>query len=441
MSTGIINAMSTISQRLDEMVHKHMSKDELVQLALNISRIKSPTGYEKEVGDFIYQWFQDNGFQPFKQEVYAGRYNVVALLKGTGGGLSLAFNSHMDTKFGAATDVWAIAEPLRNYYDAWLEDDSLFGQGILNDKGPMAAWLIAAKAIKNSGVKLKGDLILTAVVGEIGGAPIDEFEGPLYHGLGAGTTHLVNHGIVPDYALVAECTNFGVSWIASGPAYIKVTVKGLPIYTPNIQRPVEVEKHPNAIVKMAKVIEAIESWGNAYERENTRETPCGTIVPKVNIGAIRGGLPPRPSNSSGICSIYVDVRIPPYLDLPEVEQQLREAIKSTKIDADIQTYLFKRGYVGKNTEGLVKSIEKVHTKVFKEKPGKVIPAIVTMWRDINAFNEFGIPAVTYGPPYHGGTFLSSMKVDDLFTCSKIYASLAIEVCNTEKAREIRQATP
>ena len=56
-------------------------------------------------------------------------------------------------------------------------------------------------------------------------------------------------------------------------------------------RPDDVRQHPNAIVKMAKVIEAVENWGRAYEQKNTQDTACGKLVPKVNIGAIRGGVP------------------------------------------------------------------------------------------------------------------------------------------------------
>jgi len=42
----------------------------------------------------------------------------------------------------------------------------------------MSTWLVMAKALKESGIKLGGDLILTAVVGEIGGAAVDEYQGP-----------------------------------------------------------------------------------------------------------------------------------------------------------------------------------------------------------------------------------------------------------------------
>ena len=45
------------------------------------------------------------------------------------------------------------------------------GLGISNMKGGVAAFMIAGKALKKSGIKLKGDVILAAVVGEISAPP------------------------------------------------------------------------------------------------------------------------------------------------------------------------------------------------------------------------------------------------------------------------------
>src|SRR5215208_7890777 len=117
----------------------------------------------------------------------------------------------------------------------------------------MATWLLAAKAIKDSGVKLKGDLVLMSVVGEIGLEPVDEFQPPQYIAKGAGTRYAITHGGVTDYALVAEGTDFGLVGVEAGKAFFKVTVFGndLPIYTPYIQRPSPIDKNPNAIIRMA----------------------------------------------------------------------------------------------------------------------------------------------------------------------------------------------
>ena len=98
----------------------------------------------------------------------------------------------------------------------------------------MAAFMIATKAIKNSGIQLAGDIIMTMVVGEIGMGPVDEFRGAKYIGKGFGSRHAVTHGVNGDFALIAETTDFGVTWIEAGAAYFKITLEGRGFYTPRI---------------------------------------------------------------------------------------------------------------------------------------------------------------------------------------------------------------
>jgi hypothetical protein len=55
-----------------------------------------------------------------------------------------------------------------------------------------------------------------------------------------------------------------------------------------------------------------------------------------------------------------------------------------------------------------------------------------MWRDLNVFNEVGVPSVTVGPPRteeeHSGTKHRCLHVDDLVDAAKLYAETALELC-------------
>lgn len=51
-----------------------------------------------------------------------------------------------------------------------------------------------------------------------------------------------------------------------------------------------------------------------------------------------------------------------------------------------------------------------------------------MWRDVNAFNEVGIPAITYGPHSHK----RALTVESLYQAACVYARIAVELCNEEK---------
>ena len=197
---------------------------ELIDLALALGNIDSPTGAEGPAGQFVYDWLARNGFEPKKYALVEERFNVAAWLDGSGGGYNLIFNSHLDTTLRPDA-VWSARDPRDPLYlSAWVEGDEIFGDGVVNDKGPMAAFLIAAKAIKDSEFPLRGDLIVSAVAGEISREPVDEFQGWPFLSKDLGVRFMVTHGAVADFALVAEGTGFGIVWIEPGKAHFKVTV-------------------------------------------------------------------------------------------------------------------------------------------------------------------------------------------------------------------------
>src|SRR6185503_18958267 len=138
------NTMATI----DDVIRK-IDRQELVQLALDVCNIPSGGPTEKAVADYVTEWFAREGFKVRQVGLLAERPNVLARLSGTGGGYSLIFNSHMDTSV-RPTDVWLKSDPTADiHYKAWIEGEELVGEGIVNDKGPMTAFMIAAKAVKN----------------------------------------------------------------------------------------------------------------------------------------------------------------------------------------------------------------------------------------------------------------------------------------------------
>jgi hypothetical protein len=93
--------------------------------------------------------------------------------------------------------------PAGRLHGAWVEGDLLVGEGIVNDKGPMAAFLTAAKAIKNSCHRLEGDLMLTAVIAETSREPVDDPPGSMRESKELSARFLVTGGGVADYVLVA----------------------------------------------------------------------------------------------------------------------------------------------------------------------------------------------------------------------------------------------
>src|SRR5215472_11585957 len=162
----------------------HIDRGELAQLGCDLTSIPSPTGQEKAIAEFILTWFEANGLKAVRQEVEPDRPNAVGILKGDGTGLSLSFNGHTDTSYtGTNADLRMVAdiEPEAELKGR-IVGNKVQGLGISNMKGGVAAFMMAGKALKKSGVRLKGDVILAAVVGEISRTPIGPWQSPEYRG-------------------------------------------------------------------------------------------------------------------------------------------------------------------------------------------------------------------------------------------------------------------
>lgn len=410
--------------------------DELVKVALDLGNIDSPTGSEGPVGEYVYDWLRRQGFEARKIALVPDRPNVLGSLPGTSFGKSLVFNSHMDTTIHK--DEWWTTRRAADavFHSAWREGDTLIGNGVCNDKGPMATFLLAAKAIKDAGVTLKGDLLLMAVVGEIGVEPVDEFQSPEYLAKEPGTRFAITHGGVADYALVAEGTDFGLVGVEAGKAFFKVTVFGneLPIYTPYIQRPSPIEKNPSAIVRMAPLIQRIEEWAYDYEQKNRYECAGGTVVPKVNIGAIRGGVPYKITKTVQQCAIYVDVRTTPVQNPLDIREDLRRLMASAGLEGEVELYTYRPSFEAdaQKVEPLKGAITRAHQAMLGTAPKAAAPPFSSMWRDINCFNEMRIPAITYGPGVSVGAGTFGMKISDLVMGSRLYALTALDLCDQER---------
>lgn len=162
----------------------HLKKDEIVGLACELIRQPSLTNKEGPAVDYMIDWYEDKGFdEVIVQEVQPGRRQVIGVLKGDGTGKSMMFNGHLDIDPITADWEWDPYEPR-------VEGNRLWGAGVHNMKSGDAAFLMAALAIKRSGVRLRGDLVCATVVGELQG--------------GVGTVHMLKEGIRTDYAIVPE---------------------------------------------------------------------------------------------------------------------------------------------------------------------------------------------------------------------------------------------
>jgi acetylornithine deacetylase/succinyl-diaminopimelate desuccinylase-like protein len=213
-----------------------------------------------------------------------------------------------------------------------------------------------------------------------------------------------------------------------------VTVDGRSFYTPRLPERGELKDNPNALIKMIAVIEAIEKWAVEYESKYTIEYPVGKMVPKVSIGAIRAGAPYKPSTTPKTCSIYVDVRVPPPLEFNQVERELRDVVQSVGLGGTVECFMARKGYEGKNVEALIDAVRNAHLLVRGAAPPPVSTPETSMWRDINIFNEVGIPAATFGMPRKSAPDAVErfVEIKDIVDAAKMYALVALEICGARR---------
>ena len=406
-----------------------IDQEELVTLALDLANIDSPPGQEKPVSDAVADWLRGNDIEASQIGIVPERPNVVGRVRGTGGGQTLIFNAHMDVAWGPEERRWMHQPDNPFYTSAWRDGDTLVGNGLVNDKGPLACTLIAAKAVAHSGIELLGDLVVTGVCGEIGQEPVDEFEAPAYLSKEVGTRYLITHGVIGDYAVVAEATDFGVTWVEAGKAFFKITVLGgNSRYTPYIDHPASLAENGNALVRAAPVIERIEDWARRYEKEHAYHFDGGSCIPKVNIGAIRGGQPFIPIVTAEKCFIYLDVRITPQQTAMDVQAELRAELEALEVPTVLECTLYRRGFEAQGVEPLLDALRTAHRGEFGDDPGEVESPLSSMWRDTNPFNEAGIPAITYGPAAGVGGGLFWAEADDFLHAARVYARTALGIC-------------
>jgi len=165
-----------------------VTENEVVDLLGAMVRIESvtpwliPTGSgEAAIGSFMANWLTDAGAEVEVVEVEPGRPNVLARLRGTGGGPTLCLNAHSDTVGFAGWPDDALVPR--------LDGDRLYGLGAADDKSGCAAAMFVLRSLATRGQRLRGDLLVACVADEEGSS--------------IGSSHLAARGGI-DAALVIE---------------------------------------------------------------------------------------------------------------------------------------------------------------------------------------------------------------------------------------------
>ncbi len=398
-----------------------VDRQRLVETACDLVDIPSPTGEEQAVAEHLAGVFHELGLQVTWQEVEDGRPNVVGLLEGVSGGPSLMFNGHMDTSY-SGREPWLHGKGFKPKAEA--SGGSVFGLGISNMKGALACYVEAVRALRDAGVRLKGDLMIAAVVGEIEktqwGA---EFRGKQYRGYAAGSRHLVTHGVVADMCILGEPTEQKVVLGHYGALWMRISTRGAFMHTAFSEGRLQ----ENSIVRMRDVLDAVLEWAPSWEERASYRGRRGI----VNVGAVNGGFAWRVSRTPGRTDLFLDVRVPPTMAMTEARAAVMELVRSLRgrfpdygIEAEI--YVTAPGAEIAEDHPLIAALDRSHEAVFGDRPER---DTVRWFSDASALTRYGIQTVNYGtssglPGIEG----ESLEIKGLHDTAKVYALAATEVC-------------
>ena len=405
----------------------HVDQRELVELAGALIRIPSFKPEETHVALFLEKLFRERGYEVDLQEIEPGRFQTIATLRGSGGGASLMLNGHTD--INALTRRWT-----RDPWTPTLEGDRLYGHGVQNMKGGLASIIMTAEAIRRSGVRLPGDLVVACVAGETQG--------------GEGTHYLMKRGLRTDAAVVAE--PFGADHLVtvhSGIVHLAIHTYGV---TGHIGR---LEGTVNAVSKMTAVVEAL-------RHVQFRHTPRPDLpaFPRLNVGGILGGrgrdyVLVEPPYVPDVCTIIVDVHFVPGQTVDGIVADLRGvldplAARDPELRYEIEIpppahFKGRRRLVMDPFDmpvdaPIVQAVARSYRAVTGQEPkaiGTVLPHSYSA-DDTCHLWKAGIPCLLYGPGViRGGEHEDDacVLVSEMEKVTRVLAVTALDVCRRKPA--------
>lgn len=414
-----------IREDLKKKILAQVREDEIVSMAFDVVNIPSPTGEELAMAKYMRGALEGIGLQVTWQQVEEGRANVIGRWEGAGTGKNLMFNGHMDTSnTGRETYLTGIGyKP-----NATLKNGMIYGLGIYNMKGALVCYTQAVKALQRAGVKLDGDVLIAAVVGEIEKTQwSDEFVGKEYRGYGAGTHYMVNHGVLPDMCILGEPTDMQIVLSHYGSVWVRIGTRGHYVHSAFAAG----REKQSSIRRMHEVMDAIYAWIPSFEAQTSHEGKKGI----VNVGCVRGGYPWRVSRTPERTDVFLDLRVPPTMALAEA----RRAAKKLYLDLqkrfpdygiDFETYVSVPGAQIDGDHELVKTIDAAHTQIMGAPPKRD----TVLWcSDASVMTRFGIETLNYGPS-SGPRDAEGEKVavETFVNITNIYALAIAEICGVRE---------
>ncbi len=381
-----------------EVAAQAVDPDEVLDIARSLlgAPSENPGGTEDEAAAVAVGILEGIRMAPEIVRGAGGRPSVVATL-GDGDGSTLAWNGHLDTVPAGTLDTWR-ADP----FGGEVIEGRLIGRGACDMKGPIAAALAAAAALRRAGIEGPGRVTFHLAADE-------ELAG--VHG----TKVLWEQGLLTQgSAIVGEPSELQVGLAERGGAWITATAHGKASHGSQPDRGV------NAIASMARYLLRLPEVLPDLEHPL-----CGR--PTVNAALIEGGSAPNVVPDR--CAIDIDRRLLPGEEDPDavlapfaaLAADIRREHPEVDVRAEIREWT---DAAEASADSDVAEAVRAATRAERgETPNDVGFTGITDARFY--INDARIPTVIFGPGSLSVAHTANewVAVDDLVAAARIYARI------------------
>lgn len=355
---------------------------------------------EAEIAHYVADVMDAMGLTVQLWEIEPGRWNVCGRLAGAGNGRTLMLNAHMDT-----VGITGMDEP----FSGDIRDGKCYGRGSYDMKASLAAQLAAAKALLDGGVRLKGDLLITAVA--------DEEHSSI------GADDLVKH-IHADGAIVTEPTDLHICRAHRGFIWYDVETFGRAAHGSRYKEGID------ANMRMGRFLSQLDK----LEEDLRQRTPHPLVgPPSLHASRLNGGT--ELSVYAAHCLLQMERRTIPGETEAQATAELQAIIDDLcTADATFRATLKRTfGREPFEIEASAAIVQALQTAVSR-RMGTVLPhSGQSFWTDAAVFADAGMETVLIGPIGHGLHSAEEwVDVQSVIDLAAILADTAVIYCNEER---------
>jgi len=441
--------LKKVEERIDE------KKENIINFVRELIKFPSITNNEgsrvqnfimkklKDLGFDIDMWEPDigelkkhPGFVPVKNECYKDRPNLVGVHKGLGGGRSLILNGHIDVVPVEDSSKWSC-----NPWSGEIKDGKIFGRGALDMKGGLGAMIMSAESVIQSGIKLKGDLIIECIVEEESG--------------GNGSLACALRGYKADAGIIAEPTHLSIVLSNRGAQFFRIRVfgeegmleerwdtvnaidKAMFLYEAINHfakiREVEVKKSPGYFLYDYKNLSIEDETIKKIFKQNTYKM-WNTKVP-TGVCKLKAGV--WPSSIPGECIMEGSLECLPGEDINKIKSNFSDYIyEVSQSDPWLKKHppvveWFGLWFEPSQTDinhPIISTVTDGCKKIIKITP----PIVGAGGSDLRCLTKYAsTPSILFGPTGGGAHGTNEYcEIDSLIACVKIFAFTIMSWCKT-----------